>query len=276
MNLDWTLLASVGTASLLLVSACDLSEKSDDLVVPGATSDTDDMDDPDGPDPEVPVDLCTDVDPEADASVTVDWSQWPQVPEEQRGDYETWVEFDALCTITDVDPSADPVVTELECDDDGTTRPLSFTLPGRDEPVAWEAGDEVLVEYHDLEYVWGYGTDRRDLIVRRAADGALLVASMNQESLYEETFAPVSLAIDEERCRPEDAIDIDDTWNLVIGFDNGRGETVELGNQQRGTLAPFEGEGVLAIDVGEARYGGAYCCHASRQVDVLVRRITGS
>lgn len=216
---------------------------------------------------------CVDTHSEADATVEVDWMGWPQLPEGTHG-YEVAVEFDVACAVTSVDPAADPVVTVLECDDAGTERPLSFTIPGRETPVAWAVGDAVQVAYHHLawDYVH-YGLQRDELSMRRADDGALLLASMNQDWLYADTFAPVVLTIDEERCRPEGSNFENDTWNVVVGFDNGAGVTTDVGHMQRGTLPPAVGEGVLAIDVDEARFGEYYCCHAGGHVRALLRRV---
>jgi len=97
-----------------------------------------------------------------------------------------------------------------------------------------------------------------------------MLASMQQESLYEETFAPLSISVDESRCAP--ASTFEESWNLVVSFGDGAGTTVDVEHQQQGMLTPPVGEGMLEIAVGEARQGEEYCCHALRGLNILVRR----
>ncbi|MCX4246697.1 hypothetical protein [Paraliomyxa miuraensis] len=211
--------------------------------------------------------ICVDEDPAISASTMVDWSEWPE--EEDVFDVEFAVEIDAPCTITAVDPTADPVVTVLECDDDGVTRGLELTVAAADAPVAWDVGDAVEVSYSRAEYSDGYGTLSNVLSMRRAADGEVLLRFINEPSVG--AFTPLIFSVDDERCLPEET-HADLTWNLVLTFANGLGEVLELGHRQRGTITPPSGGGLFAIDVGTARKGADYCCHEGARIHILMRR----
>lgn len=211
--------------------------------------------------------VCVDEDPATSASTMVDWSEWPE--EMDMGDIEYAVEIDAPCTVIAVDPATDPIVTVLECDDEGVTRGLEITVAAADAPVVWDVGDEVEVAYSRAEYSDGYGTLSNVLSMHRAADGEVLLRAIDEPTVG--SFMPLIFSVDDERCLPEET-HADLTWNLVLTFDNGLGEVLELGHRQRGTITPPSGEGLLAIDVGTARKGADYCCHEGARVQILMRR----
>ncbi|MCH9682242.1 MAG: hypothetical protein K0V04_12460 [Deltaproteobacteria bacterium] len=210
---------------------------------------------------------CFDRGVPAQPLVSIDRSAWPNVP---QGEFDTFIVFDVPCLVTAVTTDAGRVTTVFECDDAGVARPLEVTIPAAADPVAWAAGDTVDIEHHHNEFGEDFGSWRDNLAIRRASDGAVLLASSNQERLEAETFAPLVVDFDAQRCAPADAFE--GTWNLVLRFENSAGAVENIAHMQQGHLAPGAGEGVFAIDVGETREGDAYCCHANRHIETLVRR----
>lgn len=180
-------------------------------------------------------------DPAVDASLVVDLTLWPEATEEFVGAYDSVSRVDADCRITGVEAGALIVTTRLRCDPpDEQTRDMAFALGRAESPVAWAQGDEVHIEYERLAYADGYGVQREELSMRRL-DGTLLVATRNQEPEYPETFAPVTLEIDEDHCAGAGAQPHSEISNLRLDFDNGVGDTLTLGHQQRGELVPADG-----------------------------------
>jgi len=214
--------------------------------------------------------ICEDTDPFVDATVIVEPYDWPQNPD-PGSDFELAYDFEVACTVVGRNDAGGLAMTMLECDDAGTPRPLEINIAAADAPVAWMEGEMVEVAYHRAEWDKHYGTWRNDVTMRRANDGALLLASMSQEVVFDDTFAPVVLDVDEDRCAPPGNGLA--TWNLVVGLSNGAGEQIEVGHQQRGVLTPAMGDGMLLVDVGEARIGEDYCCHATRHLQLLIRRL---
>ncbi len=160
------------------------------------------------------------------------------------------------------------------CDDQGTPRGLGFTIPAADDPVAWGEGESIELELHFHPESFSTYEHREELTLHRTADGELLLVSVNGNASTPGIFAPVVWSIDRERCQPLDPTDPDATWPMVLSFDNGEDEVVELGHQQQDTLTPPMGEGTLAIDVDQALY--ANCCHKQDGWrNVLLRRTTG-
>ncbi len=205
--------------------------------------------------------------PEADATLTVDLSEWIDG---------TPLDLDIMvtCTVVTVDPAADPVTTMLECDDRGTPRGLGFTIPAADDPVAWVEGESLELDLHFYPSNIRSYEHREELTLHRATDGALLLVSTDGNASTPGIFAPVLWSIDRERCQPPSPTDPDAAWPMVLSFDNGEGEVVELGHQQRGTLTPPTAEGIFAIDVAHSIY--ANCCHKQDGWrNVLLRRTTG-
>lgn len=213
-------------------------------------------------------DLCEAEDPSTDATITVDLSEWV-------AGAGTEVDIATTCTVLAVDPAADPVVTSLECDDQGTLRGLGLTIAAAETPVVWQVGEslDVVVEFHPENF--DTYEDRREVTVHRSIDGELLLVSVNGNTSTPGIFAPVIWGIDRDRCQPPDPTDLDATWPMILSFDNGMGEVLELGSEQRGTLTPPSGDGSFAIDVGYSIY--ATCCHEQDGWrTVLLRRTTGS
>ena len=262
---------SLFTATVLTLGACGTVDTVELESMTAAASD--DGADTDGTDTDEPTgagagdSVCEDVDPLVDSTLVVDASEWPGEP---FNDFMIYLQAEASCTVADVETVDGRVATTLECDDAGTPRIFWFSLPEAEQPVAWSSGDAVTLAYFHEEYIDGYGIWRNDLRLHRTEDGALLVATMNQQRLFEGTFAPLVLEIDEDRCGAQQ--DLIDTWNMAVQVDNGAGQSVEIGHLQRATLLPPVGEGVLRIDVGEARFGLDFCCHANRNVELIMRR----
>ncbi|MCH9680707.1 MAG: hypothetical protein K0V04_04665 [Deltaproteobacteria bacterium] len=219
-------------------------------------------------DTESPDSTCDDMGLPQWPLVEVDRSDWPS---STKNDFIVLVEFDVACTITDVATVANQVVTTMDCDDAGTPRGFQVAIPPADDPVAWAAGETVQVAYSYRELDYDFGIFRNDVSIRRTSDGALLLASMDQETINADTFAPLTVTADEDHCAPADG-GFEETWNLLIGVNNGLGSVADVAHMERGELEPNSGEGLLVIDVGEARVGLAYCCHATRHIEALVRR----
>ena len=211
--------------------------------------------------------ICEDTHPDVDASLTIDVSEWLEVGMEG-------LDIVTTCTVLAVD-SAGSVTTTLECDDEGTPRGLSFTIPATDDPVAWGAGESIEVVHHYYPESIDTYEHRAELTVHRSTDGALLLVWIDGNVTSPGIFDPVVWTLDRERCEPPDPTDFDASWPMVSSFDNGLGEVLELGHEQRGTLTPPTGEGILAIDVGWSIY--ATCCHEQDGWRmVLLRRTTGA
>ncbi len=201
-----------------------------------------------------------------DAAVTIDRSAWPVV---ERGESDVTVDFDAPCTITQVAETTSPIMTYLDCDDEGVSRALGIAIPAAEDPVAWAVGDVVTVAYHYDETL-GEAVWRHDVSMRRADDDSLLLAWMDQDVVHAETFAPLVVNIDEEYCG-FDSLDFG-TWPMQVEIDSRDGFSLALTDRQRGQTVPNVGDGLLTVDVGEAGIGDAYCCHTYRHLRLLVRR----
>lgn len=275
MRLDSIGLISIFALALAGGTACDRSPGAE----PGDPGGADD--DPSGGDsaesddvPGEPLTICDAeaADPQVDASVVIDLSQWPEATGTHQEGFTELSRVDAQCRVESVGSNESSVTTRLVCEpQDLSSRIMDFTLGAADGPVAWAPGDDVVVFHERLAYSVPYGVEREELSVRRR-DGTLLVATRNQQPDYPETFAPVALTIDDEFCegQPTEELD-DDGFYLRLQFDNGAGESLALGRQQRGVLPAADDDGVFAIDVGDAR--GGMCCHWSREVEVVLRRI---
>ncbi|MCH9680708.1 MAG: hypothetical protein K0V04_04670 [Deltaproteobacteria bacterium] len=235
----------------------------DDGATDGETDDSETFGDTESPDT-----TCDDMGLPAMPLVEVDRSDWPRGSSD---DFSAFVEFDVACSITDVVVVANQVVTTLQCDDAGTPRGFQVTIPTADDPVAWTGGEMVQLAHNYSELDFEQGIFRNDVSMRRLSDGALLLASMDQETINADTFAPLLVTADEDHCA-DGGDPFSSTWNLVIGVDNGLGSVADVGHMQGDTLAPTSGEGLLVIDIGEARFGALYCCHSTRNIEALVRR----
>ncbi|MCY0992960.1 hypothetical protein OV203_37815 [Nannocystis sp. ILAH1] len=174
-------------------------------------------------------------------------------------------EIDLPCTVDAVAAEGDKSVTSLTCDEGGTPRAVTLSLPIAPEgEVAWAAGDSVQLDSgsQDLDVI------SEKWLELRGADDALLAAGVAPRNgeLPAGLFAPIVIA-PVTACGPA-GFDLEvSSFQLDFTLAD---QTLSVFSGHRGELVAGPGES-FAVDVDTAQYNE--CCHSEEIFALLLRRV---
>jgi len=230
----------------------------------------DDLGGEDGPSEPTPQALCAEPDPDTAAFFELDLGEYPVERDDAWGGAYSFE--DALCFVNAItlDDSGDAprAITELGCiTGDIENRVMLTTSRGAGADVGWQSASEVRLSaswWDDTEL----GTGVYRSLRMTTADGALLLAAVDDATLADDRLAPLSATADEDFCGGGGDSLGDEVLPFALTFASGD-DTVELVGGHHGTLSTDAG--TFRIDLAEASIG--HCCHHTKWHGLLVQRV---